>query len=816
MAGEANIWNPRTLVEISADTKSVEQKLTATAGQTLFTITDFIYVVGTGALEVHKNGLLLTKGTDWVEQTDITFSLIAPATVGDIVVASGHVGITGDVDPRDTDIFISNYQAIRDYAGVEVTVYAQGKVTSGDGGEHFFQKFTGAAPGFYVDDNYTAIVPTGGDGSVGWIRKADSVINFDTIALATASQGITVGDTLHLSGRVTKFDSGEGMWDVVLTSAVTPNTTSIVVCTGLPTLSLVLRKSAINTVTTYGADGTAAGDYAAIVAADIAGECIFTSGTYTMNTAYVFVSKPLFHKGAVLTVGTNLVEFNQGISAGDHVIFNSALDLTSTLALLKTNTNIKIKVTAVNANWFCEFVDDVEDIKTIVDQTNHMNQAYRAAVGDYSTASGANWNTEYPTGRLELGIGYYRIDKRFALGTIDTGVFYKVTGFSLRGKGVASSFLVRTDLANTDYVFMCSFYTGELTVAKGFKIVAYDPDAGSPYNSAAKCLMYCQGDSLQLEEIWVAGAQTPVVDTQGVKRSGVGIQFASCVDTYFHDIFTEFCVTGVAFHSSIVSGNNLELYQTQGQGIGIGNFDPDYGDAQTTQSVVSISGIQSRAAQGNAITVIEGSNEGGDIQLSNAYFDGYDSEFAITVGNIFCFVADGKSIAGNFSNVIANSFRDSTFISEGTTSFLGTAINPLKLNNFKADKQTFGAASGFINTKNSTYCNIVGTNIALDTWAGVIIHNLSAATGKISLNEVYLSNYVGQSDGGAGRNLLVSAAAVGIDIKGLHRATSDTIALTAAYATAGAVYLDFGAVTNLTRTASGGATFTMPSRVTFV
>ena len=173
MAGEANIWNPRALLAISGDTKSVEERLTATANQTLFTLTDFVYVVGTGALEVHKNGLLLTKNVDWVEQTDTTFSLLIPATAGDQIIATGHVAITGDVDVRDTDIFLANNQALRDYAGTEETIYIKGNVTAGDGGEQFFQLFTGAAIGAFLDDDADILLPTGGNGSIAWVSNTN-------------------------------------------------------------------------------------------------------------------------------------------------------------------------------------------------------------------------------------------------------------------------------------------------------------------------------------------------------------------------------------------------------------------------------------------------------------------------------------------------------------------------------------------------------------------------------------------------------------------------------------------------------------------
>ncbi len=171
MAGEATIWNPRNLLLLSADTKRIEQQFTAITGQTQFTITDFAYALNTGALAVYVNGKIIKEGINWVENTDTTFSLVAPSVAGDVIIAVGFVGITANVDVRDTDIFVSNYQAIRDYAGTEITLYAQGAVIGGDEGESFFHKKTGAAPGTHVDDNEFTLRPTGGDGSIGWVRS---------------------------------------------------------------------------------------------------------------------------------------------------------------------------------------------------------------------------------------------------------------------------------------------------------------------------------------------------------------------------------------------------------------------------------------------------------------------------------------------------------------------------------------------------------------------------------------------------------------------------------------------------------------------
>tara|TARA_R110000772_G_scaffold68760_1_gene152347 strand:+ start:962 stop:3292 length:2331 start_codon:yes stop_codon:yes gene_type:complete len=291
MAGEANIWNPRTLIAISADTKSVEEKLTAITGQTLFTITSFIYVIGTGALEIHKNGLLLTKGTDWVEQTDTTFSLTSPATAGDILVASGHVGITGTVDVRDTDIYIANYQAVRDYTGTEVTIYSQGQVTAGDTGETFFQKKTGAAPGTYVDNNVDVIRPTGGDGSVGWIRRSAPVESYLTLAAALAdTKKAVLGGFFSVQDYATGNGSGVMFFKWVAAATGTADGGSYL---DHGTLSLQAQQNfAANYVTIkqFGAKSGADSTTALINAIAFSLNVAMPAGNYTISSQIVYPS----------------------------------------------------------------------------------------------------------------------------------------------------------------------------------------------------------------------------------------------------------------------------------------------------------------------------------------------------------------------------------------------------------------------------------------------------------------------------------------------------------------------------------------------
>lgn len=90
--GNASVWAPAT--SISGNTLSATDRIIASSGQTDFDLTTFIYAMNTGALEVHKNGLLLYKDLDWVELTPTSFRLLVPASSGDKLIATGHVGIT--------------------------------------------------------------------------------------------------------------------------------------------------------------------------------------------------------------------------------------------------------------------------------------------------------------------------------------------------------------------------------------------------------------------------------------------------------------------------------------------------------------------------------------------------------------------------------------------------------------------------------------------------------------------------------------------------------------------------------------------------
>ena len=85
------------------------------------------------------------------------------------------------------------------------------------------------------------------------LSSSEGIRVFATLALAVASVTLQDGDVLSIADR-------GGIWDVVLSSTVTENTFNIVQCTGVGTLSLVLRLSLPVVADKFGADSTGATD----------------------------------------------------------------------------------------------------------------------------------------------------------------------------------------------------------------------------------------------------------------------------------------------------------------------------------------------------------------------------------------------------------------------------------------------------------------------------------------------------------------------------------------------------------------------------
>jgi len=89
----ATVWQPGSnSIAVNAENASLIQKFIATAGQTIFDLTQFTYVVGTGSIRVYRNGVKLEASI--VEEDSTTrFSLpTLTLLVGEVIECAAVLG----------------------------------------------------------------------------------------------------------------------------------------------------------------------------------------------------------------------------------------------------------------------------------------------------------------------------------------------------------------------------------------------------------------------------------------------------------------------------------------------------------------------------------------------------------------------------------------------------------------------------------------------------------------------------------------------------------------------------------------------------
>lgn len=153
-----------------------------------------------------------------------------------------------------SSLFIDNYQDLRDASvKIENTIYVRGRTTDGDGGENFFQKKTGAAPGTYVDDDFSVIVPTGGDGSIGWTRSV-APHSYSTVADMISSTEAIVGNLAQINNYNSTSDSGIMFGEIVAAGTGTADGGAFIDLTGS---GLQFKQHFVNgiNVLLFGAEG---------------------------------------------------------------------------------------------------------------------------------------------------------------------------------------------------------------------------------------------------------------------------------------------------------------------------------------------------------------------------------------------------------------------------------------------------------------------------------------------------------------------------------------------------------------------------------
>lgn len=88
-----SIWAPGTAVSANASIRV--ERFVATAGQTVFTLSQFAYAIGAGSLYVFVNGGFQVTSVDFTETDSSSFTLTEGVTEGTIVVAVGFIEIAG-------------------------------------------------------------------------------------------------------------------------------------------------------------------------------------------------------------------------------------------------------------------------------------------------------------------------------------------------------------------------------------------------------------------------------------------------------------------------------------------------------------------------------------------------------------------------------------------------------------------------------------------------------------------------------------------------------------------------------------------------
>lgn len=117
-------------------------------------------------------------------QSDVNGKVVFAAPDGqyDIKFSSGPRESTASIQFLDVSgalQVVENIDALRSITGNSGRYYILAKfhTSNGDGGGGSFYWESGAAPGTYVDNGGTVIVPTGGDGSAAWVRDYDGEVN---------------------------------------------------------------------------------------------------------------------------------------------------------------------------------------------------------------------------------------------------------------------------------------------------------------------------------------------------------------------------------------------------------------------------------------------------------------------------------------------------------------------------------------------------------------------------------------------------------------------------------------------------------------
>ena len=205
-------------ISLTPNVKSKKINVTATADQTLFTVTGGYRV---NNISVYRNGVLLAVGSDFLANDGATVTLLSAATVGDVVqfeVFDTH-DIAGALNQNGDQTLNGQLTAT---SGFSIGISSAGTLINQSGGAVSgitSMNFVGSGNTFSYDSSSKTIdisISGSGGGGLGKpVGDTDSIFNYierfatvtDNITLDTSNAGVNTSIVVTTNPRIVVSDS---------------------------------------------------------------------------------------------------------------------------------------------------------------------------------------------------------------------------------------------------------------------------------------------------------------------------------------------------------------------------------------------------------------------------------------------------------------------------------------------------------------------------------------------------------------------------------------------------------------------------------
>lgn len=235
--------------------------------------------------------------------------------------------------------------------------------------------------------------------------------------------------------------------------------------------------------------------------------------------------------------------------------------------------------------WFsAKKINTFDDIPSASDCSGAFLKAWHATCGEFKPVSvvGQSYmQSEFFHSYIKLGCGKYMMDKKLkCLYRVVTPplIRYNKNAGGIIGEGQGVSVIVFTDSTYEGNAFMeFRDMSGQFHEFRDFEVTFYNPNqTGDDHwiGKAGAMILFSSADSVLTKGIWISGTTYIRLDSNGVRRGGVGIQFESLVGHTFDDLRAEHCIHGVAFSSFISTGTNIKEFANTVSDHAFGNYIP--------------------------------------------------------------------------------------------------------------------------------------------------------------------------------------------------------------------------------------------------